>query len=426
MNVRAALVAATVMVAGLYATPVVAAAEGHVPAKVQTEKGKKDGYRPPEGAFFNWPIGNAEAQHRIENVIQAAIRHAKKDSFIQIALFSFDRRPIAEDLINAYKRGVHVQVLLNDHQVTRAMRMMNQAFGHSLKRKSWIRVCHEGCRAHSENLHSKFYLFSKTGVAEKTTITGSVNLTTNALIHQWNDGLVVHNDKVYDTFRSVFKEMKHDKDVKRPYEVFNINKRYQLQVLPFMNATRHHDPIMTVLNKIRCQGANKGTGSNGRTTVRVDMHRWAGHRGAYLASKIVDLWAAGCDVKVMHGSASEEVRTAITRNTPRGRVPIRSNGFDEDGDGVIDRYTHHKYLVISGHYGKSTHENRIYTGSSNWAPSGLRGDEIIFRARGPRLVHEYLDNFNYIWNHGSRPIPYGRARMAAAEPRIGGKYWEND
>lgn len=445
MNLKAAIVAVTALVAGLFVTPVTAL-QGPAQAQVHTVQGKhasdkrthhkrkhdgrkhhrKPRWAPPQRAFFNIPIGNAEEQHRIENVIQASIRHAKKGSYIRIALFSFDRRPIAQDLIDAYKRGVHVQVLLNDHQITRAMRMMNRAFGHVRKRKSWIYRCHQGCRAHSENLHSKFYLFSKTGKADKTTITGSVNLTTNALIHQWNDGLVVGNDKVYDTFLSVFKEMKKDKDVRRPYEIFNINKRYQLQVLPFMNGTRRNDPIMKILNKVRCKGATHGAGTNGRTQVRVDMHRWAGHRGAYLADKIVNLWAAGCDVKVMHGSASEEVRNAITRNTPRGRVPIRSNGFDDNGDGVIDRYTHHKYLLISGHYGKKTHENRIYTGSSNWAPSGLRGDEVIFRARGPRTFNQYLANFNYIWDHGSRPIPYGRHAMAMAEPKIGGKYWEND
>lgn len=425
MNVRAVLVAATVMVAGLYATPVVAE-EGAAPQRTEHVKERRRGYTPPEGAHFNVPIGGNEAQHRIENVIQKSIRHAKKDSYIRIAIFSFDRKPIAQDLIDAYKRGVHVQVLLNDHQITRAMRMMNRAFGHSLARKSWIRRCDNGCRAHSENLHSKIYLFSKTGTAEKTTIVGSVNLTTNALIHQWNDGLVVENDDVYDTFLGVFEEMKMDKDVKRPYEVFNISDRYQLQVLPYMNATRRNDPIMKILNKIHCKGATNGAGISGRTMVRVDMHRWAGHRGKYLADKIVNLWADGCNVKVMHGSASEEVRNAITRSTHRGRVPIRSNGFDDSGDGVIDRYTHHKYLVISGHYGKDTHENRIYTGSSNWAPSGVRGDEVIFRVVGPRLVRAYVKNFNFIWDHGSRPIPYGRARMTMAEPRIGGPHWEND
>ncbi len=424
MNVRAALAAAAVVLAGLYATPVVAE-EGPAPRVETTERGKK-GWRPPEGAHFNNPIGSYAAQRRIENVIQASIRRAKKDSYIRIALFSFDRRPIAEDLIEAHKRGVHVQVLLNDHQITRAMRMMNRAFGHSLKRKSWIRRCDEGCRAHSENLHSKIYLFSKTGVAEKTSVVGSANLTTNALIHQWNDGLVINNDKVYNKLLGTFNEMKLDKDVKRPYEIFNINRRYQLQLLPYINARRTSDPIMKILNKVRCKGATDGAGIAGRTMIRVDMHRWAGYRGKYIADKIVNLWAAGCNVKLMHGSASEEVRNAITRNTHRGRVPIRSNGFDESGDGVIDRYTHHKYLVISGHYGKHTSERRIYTGSSNWATSGTRGDEIILRARGPKLVKQYVNNFEFIWNNGSRPIPYGRARMHAAEPKIGGKYWEND
>jgi phosphatidylserine/phosphatidylglycerophosphate/cardiolipin synthase-like enzyme len=425
MNFKAVLAAATVVLAGLYATPVVAE-EAPAPAKVETTERGKKGWRPPDGAHFNNPIGGSEAQHRIENVIQASIRRAKKDSFIRIALFSFDRRPIAQDLIDAHKRGVHVQVLLNDHQVTRAMRMMNQAFGHSLKRKSWIRRCNEGCRAHSENLHSKIYLFSRTGVAEKTSMVGSANLTTNALIHQWNDGLVIRNDKVYNRLLATFNEMKVDKDVKRPYEIFNINRRYQLQLLPYINARRTSDPIMKILNKVRCKGATKGSGIDGRTMIRVDMHRWAGYRGKYIADKIVNLWAAGCNVRLMHGSASEEVRNAITRSTHRGRVPIRSNGFDESGDGVIDRYTHHKYLVISGHYGKHTSERRIYTGSSNWATSGTRGDEIILRARGPKLVKQYVNNFDFIWNNGSRPIPYGRAKMHAAEPRIGGKYWEND
>lgn len=424
MNFKAALVALTVVLAGLHATPVVAE-EGPAP-RVETTEERRKGWHPPAGAHFNNPIGSYEAQRRIENVIQASIRRAKKDSYIRIALFSFDRRGIAQDLIDAHKRGVHVQVLLNDHQITRAMRMMSQAFGNSLKRKSWIRRCDSGCRAHSENLHSKIYLFSRTGAAVKTSIVGSVNLTTNALIHQWNDGLVVNNDKVYNRLRSVFNEMKLDKDVTRPYKVYNINRRYQLQVLPFMNATRRNDPIMRMLNRVKCKGATGGTGTNGRTQVRVDMHRWAGHRGAYIADKIVNLWAEGCDVKVMHGSASEQVRQAITRNTHRGRVPIRSNGFDESGDGMIDRYTHHKYLIISGHYRKDTSQNITYTGSANWSGSGVRGDEIIFRARGPRTKKQYLANFNFIWNNGSRPIPYGRARMAAAEPKIGGKYWEND
>jgi phosphatidylserine/phosphatidylglycerophosphate/cardiolipin synthase-like enzyme len=432
MNFKAGFAALVVVLTGLYATPVVAdeGSKKSQPRVEQTQERtqeRRKGYKPPAGAHFNVPIGGRDAQMRIEKVVTGAIRHAKKGSTIRIALFSFDRRNMADELIKAHRRGVNVQVLLNDHQITRAMRMMRRALGSNIKKRSWMRQCDSGCRSRGEFLHSKMYLFEHTGRAKDVTMVGSVNLTTNALIHQWNDVYVVNNHgKTYDKFRKVFNEMKRDKPVRKPYDVYNINRRYQLQVLPFMNPKKSNDPMMRILNKVKCKGATGKSGINGRTMIRVDMHRWANGRGGYLADKIVNLWAAGCNVKVMHGSADDTVRSRITRSTKRGRVPIRSNGFDDSGDGMIDRYTHHKYLIISGHYGKNTSENRIYTGSSNWALRGLSGDELIFRVRGPRAVNQYRKNFDYIWNNGSRPIPYGRAKMAMAEPKIGGPAWEND
>jgi phosphatidylserine/phosphatidylglycerophosphate/cardiolipin synthase-like enzyme len=451
MNFKAGFAALVVVLVGLYATPVVAEeGQGTQVERIQDRKhdgkrdgkhgkrdgkhgkdgkrdGKRKGYRPPAGAHFNVPIGGKAAQTRIEDVVRGAINHAKKGSYIRIALFSFDRHNMADALIKAHKRGVHVQVLLNDHQITRAMRKMNRAFGHSLKRKSWMRQCNSGCRSRGEFLHSKMYLFSKTGRATNVSMTGSVNLTTNALIHQWNDLYVVNgHQKTYDKFLKTFEEMKRDKPIKRPHRVYNIKPRYQLQVFPVMNADKKSDPMMGILNKVKCKGARGGAGINGRTMIRVNMHRWADRRGGYLADKIVNLWAAGCNVRVMHGSADDTVRARITRSTKRGRVPIRSNGFDDSGDGMIDRYTHTKYVIISGHYGNSRSERRIITGSSNWSGRGLSGDELQFRVRGPKAVQQYKKNFDYIWNNGSRAIPYGRAKMAMMEPEIGGPAWEND
>src|SRR3712207_7143598 len=60
----------------------------------------------------------SSAQNRVKNQVLDAIQHARKGSYIKIALFSFDRRDMGEALIKAYRRGVHVQVLLNEHQVT--------------------------------------------------------------------------------------------------------------------------------------------------------------------------------------------------------------------------------------------------------------------------------------------------------------------
>ena len=83
-------------------------------------------YQPNAGATFNLPRSTADKEFRVERTITSAIKHAKKGSLIRISLFSFDRKPVAQALIDAKKRGVHVQILLNDHQVTGAQRMLHR------------------------------------------------------------------------------------------------------------------------------------------------------------------------------------------------------------------------------------------------------------------------------------------------------------
>jgi len=422
MRLKIALAALAVLLSGIAAAP--------VGAMGRDSGAGRPGYRPPTGGVFNVPIGSAAQQTHIEDRIVEAINHARRGSKIHIALFSFDRRRVARALIRAHeRRNVHVSVLLNDHQRTRAMIDMSHVFGHNRKRRSYLYRCVDGCRGNGEFLHSKMYLFSHTGRARNVVMTGSANLTTNAIIHQWNDLFIQRgNAALYDVFLKVFREMERDKVAHPVYQKFNIGKRYQLQALPFRNPSARHDPMMSVLDKIRCKGARNGTGIRGRTMLRVSMHRWAGVRGAYLARKVVQLYGRGCNVRVMHGSADDRVRAAIVRPSTRGQLPIRANGFDESGDGVIDRYSHQKYVVISGHFGKNRSEERIYTGSSNWSRRGVTGDELIFMARGHRLVRQWTANFDYLWRNGSRAITYGRGnpRLLHDEPRIGGKHWEND
>ena len=74
----------------------------------------------------------------------------------------------------------------------------------------------------------------------------------------------------------------------------------------------------------------------------------------------------------------------------RGMVPLRTNGFDENGDGELDRYTHHKYMTISGNYGRDTSTNLLLTRSSNWAGIGASSTATNTARRSsvaPLMVH---------------------------------------
>jgi phosphatidylserine/phosphatidylglycerophosphate/cardiolipin synthase-like enzyme len=410
-------------------------------------------WHPAEGGFFNIPRHGAK-QWILHQHIVAAIDHAKPHSYIRIALFSFDRKFVASKLIKAHSRGVHVQVLLNDHQVTPAQKMLHRALGTNRWNKSFAYECSHGCRSHGENLHTKFYLFSHTGTAYNTVMTGSVNLTGNSAMNQYND-LWVHNDApgLTKAFLVLFKQMRKDKPAHPAYLVQNIGKQYQLQATPYPNSGPNHDPIMTILDRVHCLHAGQGTGNAvHHTIVRVVMHAWNDARGAYLAQKVRQLYAQGCDAKLMYGFAGAQVRHTFATRTGRGYIPVHTTGMDTDKDGFIDLYTHQKELLISGNYFKDRSTKMVVTGSSNWNVDGVRGDEEIFLIKKASAFNDYIRDFQVMWDKYSKLVAYipypnrpaptttttstragARAILPAepesafaSEPLPGGPAWEND
>lgn len=384
-------------------------------------------YVPKPGATFNLPRSTPEKEFKIERTIVAAINHAHKGSRIRISLFSFDRKPVAQALIRAHNRGVQVQILLNNHQVTGAQAMLHRALGKKRFRKNFSYECSDGCRSKGENNHIKFFLFSHTGAARNVVMTGSVNFTLNGVKNQYNDVYVRNNaPELYKAFNVLFSQMRRDKPAKPQWFSRRIGT-YVLQATPFPNPGPKHDPIISILNGVRCKGANGGTGNRfHHTVVRVSMHAWDGRRGAYIAAKLRRLYGAGCDVKVMYGKGGAGVRRELGVRTSRGYVPARTNGYDTDEDGDVDLYTHQKELIISGHYGKDRSTSLVVTGSSNYQDSGLRGDEEIFQLRSVGVLRQYVNNWKYIWENRARPIHYVNGRVVAPTFTFSGPAWEND
>ena len=380
------------------------------PATAETKHGHHAQHHKPwtptNGGFFNNPWGDRKAKFRIERQIVAAIKHAKKGSHIRVAVYSFDRTNVAKALIAARKRGVFVQVLHNDHQYTRAMRMLKKALGTNRGKKSWDYTCKTGCRSVQGVMHDKIYLFKRTGAAKNVVMTGSANLTLNAAAHQFNDLLVKKNAPyLHRMFLHLFWELKKDKTA-RPLFEHKTLKDYQLWVMPHAHNTARTDPVMKILRDVKCWGARGGTGKDGRTKIRVSMHSWNGDRGRFIARRLRHLFARGCDVKVMWALGGREVKQILDRKTRHGKVPRRADGYNTDCDALhqVDMYSHQKYLTISGRYGGDRSSSYVFTGSSNWTSSGISGDELILRAHGPALVKDWNANFNFIWRHRARVV----------------------
>ena len=304
-------------------------------------------YAAPEGPFFNDPRGSAEAQLRIERQVLAAIRATPRRGTIRIAIYSFDRMPVARALAAANRRGVKVQLLLNDHQDTKAMRYLRQRLGSHRWKGSFIYACRSGCRsAHPDrNLHSKFYTFTSAGRSERVLMVGSAD-----------------------------------------------------QVFP-RRSTRNDDPVLAMLGRVQCLNGDR------RTRLDLSMHTMRGQRGNYLAAAIRRKHAEGCRVRVSYGLIGWHTKQILGKQTSRGRVPLRSTGFDRDGDGEVEIYTHQKYLVIRGAYAGDPDASLTLTGSSNWASLGTAQDEVFFTVRGAGVAEKYVRNFNHMWRGtgNSRP-----------------------
>jgi phosphatidylserine/phosphatidylglycerophosphate/cardiolipin synthase-like enzyme len=408
-----ALCLALVVSLGALAVPADASAVSHT--------GSAHRWKAYKGPYFNDP--HVKADHfRIEGRIIDTIRHARKGSFIRIAVYSFDRLPVAHSIVAAYHRGVHVQMLLNDHQDTHAMKVVRAAIGTNRFAKSFIYKCKESCRGKANqynNLHSKFYTFTQAGKSKDVLAVGSDNLTMNADLHQWND-LYFLSGKVilFKQFVNLFKDMKHDYSTRQPAKFFcgeppgtgcddSVDK-YTTWALPKLSSPTN-DLVLDMLDKIQCMTPD-GSGGFTRTHLALAMHTMRGKRGDYIASAIRQKYAEGCDFRVDYGLIGFHTKQILGASTSRGRIPLRSTGldyhpddnFDLNHDGeddlILDFYSHQKYFVIQGTYNGVPNTNMVLTGSSNWASLSTANDEIWFTIHGRTVVKKYLANFNFEWN----------------------------
>ena len=396
-------------------------------------KGKGGRYHVPTGAYFNNPRGSWNSRLRIERQVMHAINNTRKGSIIRIALYSFDRIPVAKALIRAKKRGVHIQILMNDHQDTKAMKMLRGYLGTNVKKKSFIYKCHSGCRTdHPKRLlHTKFYTFSKTGGSKWAVFFGSANLTMNAARHQWNDLFLMDDDKeLFKQYVALFDDMKKDYGKQQlpfpPFCGIPANGVACDDAVDFGTTVTFpklvgpkNDPIVAILNRVQCITV-AADGSRVRTKLAVNMHTIRGHRGNYLADAYRRKFAEGCQARFSFGLVGAITKTHLGAKTPRGRLPLRSTGFDynpnnnedpknnPDGklDLTLDYYSHQKFLIIQGNYAGNPNAQLVFTGSSNWGSLGSVNDEILVAVQGKRVARQYLKQFNFEWRPGNSRNAY--------------------
>jgi hypothetical protein len=409
-------------------------------------------YWVPAGAKFNRPLSTRAGQlinlnHVIRTVNSmpgyrvADPQLCKHDpalipSRIRISLYSVTNMAFARAMVDAHRRCVSVQILMNNHlsaETSPAIALMQKEMGGYIRtsvggktvdRRSFARRCSYGCRG-SGVLHSKFYLFdSRVTIPGRAriagvTMVGSSNMTGNASGKQWNDLFTVKNNAaLFGGYSSMFDRMKVDKTDLRTV-TFSTGP-YATTFWPQTPGTA--DPTLSVLNKIRCKGATGGSGYGGRTILYINMHAWSGTRGHRLADRVRQMYANGCHVRILYSFMTKPIFTKLTSGTG-SRMVARRTLFSLDGDKYADVYSHFKMIAASGVIGSDHSAWAVWTGSNNFSSAGIRFDEVMLRISQRSTFAAYRDHWNFIrkrkssatWAAYSEPIGGGRPPAAATQ-----------
>ncbi|MFA6575953.1 MAG: phospholipase D-like domain-containing protein, partial [Nocardioides sp.] len=262
--------------------------------------------------------------------------------------------------------------------------------------------------------HTKFFLFSKAGKAHNVVIYGSNNATDLAAHSQWNDMFTTKGQgNIYKEFLHIFDQMRRDKAIKQAYETYQ-HGSFTSYFYPYKGQGTDADPLLRDLNDIRCKGATGGTGTNGRTKIRIAQTSMHGARGKQIAERLRTMYERGCDIKIVYAVFGNRV-LSILRNTSRGRIPIRQIAQDFDLDGVYDKYLHMKNMAVSGVYKGRTDANVTWNGSANWTGVALASDEIVMRIVGARIRAQYANWVDYLYANPPRLSPLAEKTSLAAQ-----------
>lgn len=371
-------------------------------------------WEPQGGLVYNNPQAGYGPTWKIINHLQRSIRSAKPGSRISISTFLMDGKKSADALLKARKRGVKVQIVMDGddartHQGKRLARILNrdnkpkakipQRWGRD---KSYVVFCEGSCRGGQANNHSKFYVFTRTGTARNVVMVSSSNLNKGGAVKGWNDLYITKgNRKLVQHYTGIHAEMSKDTPTGDRYRQFRVGKFTSR----FYPKPQGKDPVINDLKKVRCKGANGGAGRKGRTKINISMFAWNNVRGMSIARRLLKLDKAGCDVSIIYGAPSRQVRNLLTKSARKGGVKLWDSRQDRNGDGIFDLRVHHKYMLISGRYGGDRSAWRVHTGSQNWGRGTLRGgDENTLNIVSRKAYRQYMKNWNHIASHGSRRI----------------------
>jgi phosphatidylserine/phosphatidylglycerophosphate/cardiolipin synthase-like enzyme len=347
-------------------------------------------YMPATGATFNNPLGPRSQQTALMDQIIGAVNNVPSGSIIRVVAYSFDYQPVADALLAAKKRGAQVRLLIDSHAETAQIRQLRKALGTGTSDGSYLRTC--------KYIHSKLYLFSRTGGATQVSMNSSANPAETGVSKSWNNTYTTVGDKtLYDANVANFNDMLPDKTNSNYYRTVE-SPPYKEYFFPRAGSTKNSDTIYNILNDVSCP-----------STIKITTYFWTNLR-LYLAEKLSDLKKKGCSVEVIYPDGpggQDTIESKVTAELLDGKIPTYNTRP------VNGLYMHNKVLLINGTYQGVAGQKIVYTTSQNLTKTSLRdSNEVMLRIPDARIYGKYDANFAFIRDNYTKRVTPSSAAAA--------------
>ncbi len=346
-------------------------------------------------ATFNQPGFSGNLTTTIEDKLIDLILLAKPGSNIHLAIYGFDRLPIAIALLQASKRGVKVGAMFDGDlkkdgkkSGTAIHALMNgyEPLGLpklSCTTKECVKFCKtllvgNSCRGFQNN-HNKLIMLSELTNGQKNVVSVSSANWSDSQLKNYNDLLTLSDDpKLYDQALLYWRGLRN-----RTQKVPLVLKGDAAQIYTFPNFK--NDPVLELLKRVSCQLPG--------SIVRVLQSRFTDHRKK-IAEQLFELAHQGCDVSVIgrhepeHDSPGKKVKAILS-----GLMGVLKY---EVPDGENFSSVHSKIVLVKASIdGSATAKSVVLAGSHNLNGNSLKwNDELLAQVQSESLFKSYLDYWN--------------------------------
>lgn len=348
--------------------------------------------------LFGVPASSKKSDPSLKNELIRMVNKAPPKARIRATFYMASLTDFAEALLQAHKRGVHVQILLdNAWKKTPG----GSEFKHKLESKlgkNLISCSHGGCMAWKGNNHNKFMTISETvdpkgKKIKNVSIQLSSNMTSGQL-KKYQDMLVIENDPdIYGHYFQYWQDLAQQKENYNYMNQPNGTTRSRFaNITVFSSSSKTgYDPVLHELKKVaHCRPSRD----------RVDLaHSLASFDFAQLYIKeLKRIKKLGCDIHIILNDSTDPKLIRLIRDY-KLRLTLLQPGKDS-------RF-HSKILLIHAQFrsgNKLETRKLVFAGSRNLGLNSLvRNDDTTIRVRGVKTYTSYVKYLNKV--HALAKLP---------------------